>query len=390
MPILGDPIATLTLREPATGVRAILVLDTLHEVSGAGGGVRMMPGVTVDEMRRLARAMTYKYAIGGAPSGGAKLGIVADPADPRKPEILRGVARLIAPFARPGVYRFGEDMGITKDDVALMYRAIDVDPIALLKERARRFGKDLQLARDATWATAGGRNFEDVVTGYGLMEVLLEACEMRELDPLTLRVAIQGFGTVGAGLAALLDARGIRVVAIADAAGVLERETGLPIPALLSAKSPLGAIDRSRLPGGIRRRPRDEWLDTPAEVVVPAAIADAITVDNAGAVKAQIVLEAANLPVTREAEAALHARGVTVIPDFVANAGAAIGYAMLWHGPSPVDRIIEDVGRRLRAVTREVLDTARRSHVLPRQAAEAVALATLELHGIAHNRADGR
>jgi glutamate dehydrogenase (NAD(P)+) len=332
--------------------------------------------------------MTYKYAIGGAPSGGAKLGVVADPADPRKEQILRGVARLIAPYARPGVYRFGEDMGITKDDVALMYRSIDVDPIALLKERARRFGKDPRLAPGATWATAGGKNFEDVVTGHGLTEVFLEACTLRGFDPRTLRVAIQGFGTVGAGLAQLLAARGIRVIAVADAEGLLQQDEGLPMPALLAARSPLGIIDRSGLPAGIRRRAREEWLDTPADVVVPAAIADTITARNAGDVRAEIVLEAANLPVTPEAEALLHGRGITVVPDFVANAGAAIGYAMLWCGPSTPDRIIEDVGCRLRSVTREVLDAARRSNVLPRHAAEAVAISALETNGVAHHRVD--
>jgi glutamate dehydrogenase/leucine dehydrogenase len=82
----------------------------------------MMPTVTAAEVRRLARAMTFKYGISGVPCGGAKLGIVADPADPRKPEILRRIARLIAPIVRGDLYRFGEDMGTTRDDIALMYR----------------------------------------------------------------------------------------------------------------------------------------------------------------------------------------------------------------------------------------------------------------------------
>jgi len=331
--------------------------------------------------------MTYKYAIGGAPSGGAKCGIVADPTTPRKADILRGVASLIAPYVRPGIYRFGEDMGTTKDDIALMYRAAGADPIELLKARAQRFGKELRLASDATWATAGGKKFEDVITGHGLMEVLLETCEVRGVDPRTLRVAIQGFGTVGAGLAELLDARGMSVIAVADAKGLLEQDGGLPVAALLAARDALGTIDRARLPKGIRHRAREEWLDSPAEIVVPAAVADAITMNNVGAVKAQIVLEAANLPVTTEAEAALHARGITAVPDFVANAGAAIGYAMLWHGPSPVERIVEDVGRHLRSVARELLEASRAPGVLPRHAAEAVAVATLERHGVAHNRA---
>jgi len=385
--LLGDPIATLELHEPVTGVRAFLAIDSLPEGGPTVGGVRLTPTVSMDEIRRLARAMTYKYGISGVPCGGAKLGIAADPADPRKPEILRRVAGLIAPLVRADLYRFGEDMGTTRDDIALMYRELAIDPVGSIQQRARRFGKHLVFTPGTTMATVGGPDFEETITGYGLAEVLVEACEVVGLDAASVRVAIQGFGTVGAGLARLLDARGVRVTTVADAEGTLEAEPGLPVTALLAARSALGAIDRARIPAGIRRRPREAWLDSPAEVIVPAAVSDAIGEANVAAVRARLVLEGANIPLTEAAEAQLDARGVAVVPDFVANAGAAAGYSLIWYGPATRETIYEVVGRRLRTVTREVLESSRREKLLPREAAKALALASLEKHGVAFNRA---
>jgi glutamate dehydrogenase (NAD(P)+) len=381
----SDPIASSTFQDPITGASAYLVLDSLLDGRGAGGGVRMMPSVTLEETKRLARAMTYKYGVIGVPSGGAKLGIVGDPGDPRKAEKLRAVARFIAPLVRADVYRFGEDMGITKDDVTLMYREIGVDPIELARERAKRLGKTLSLSPGATMATLGGPDFEDTITGHGLMEVFLEACEVLGLDPLKERVAIQGFGTVGGGFARLLAKRGVRVVAVADIEGTLEHADGLPLDTLYAARNALGTIERAKLPAEIRRRPREEWLDVPADVIVPAAIADTITEANVDRVRACLVLEAANIPVTEGAEAALHARGVTVVPDFVANAGAAAGYAMIWFGQTVPTRVYEDVGERLRGTARAVLARSSKGE-LPRIAAREVALENLGRYGVSFNR----
>jgi glutamate dehydrogenase (NAD(P)+) len=384
---LGAPIMAFTFHEPVTGVEAFLAVDSLPEGGPTVGGVRMTPTVTLHEITRLARAMTYKYGISGVPCGGAKFGIAADPADPRKPEILRRVIRLIAPLVRGDIYRFGEDMGTTRDDVSLMYRELAIDPVGSIQLRAQRFGKDLAFPAGTTMASVGGADFEETITGYGLVEVFDEACAVTGLDPKTSRVAIQGFGTVGAGLAKLLYARGVRVTTVADALGTLEAEQGLPIPELLAARSALGAIDRAKVGAGIRQRPRDAWLDSPAEVIVPAAVSDAITEANVDLVRARLVLEGANIPLTEGAEAMLHARGVTVIPDFVANAGAAAGYSLIWYAPGPRESIYEIVGQRLRTVTRAMLETSRRDGLLPREAAKAVAVASLEKLGVAFNRA---
>jgi glutamate dehydrogenase/leucine dehydrogenase len=387
---LGAPIATLTFHEPVTGVAAFLAIDSLPDGGPTTGGVRMAPTVTLAEITRLARAMTYKYGITGVPNGGAKLGIVADPADARKPEILSRIAQLIAPLVRADLYRFGEDMGTTREDVALMYRELAIDPIGSMQQRAKRFGKQLTFPPGTTMATIGGPDFEETITGYGLVQVFEEACDVIGLDARTARVAIQGFGTVGAGLAKLLDERKVRVTTVADALGTLEADDRLPIPALLAARSRLGTIDRAKIPSGIRQRPREAWLDSPAEVVVPAAVSDVITEANVDTVRARLVLEGANIPVTESAEAMLHARGVTVVPDFVANAGAAAGYAMIWYGPATRDTLYDAVGRRLRTVTREILETSRRDGALPREAAKLVAVASLERLNVAFNRADGQ
>jgi glutamate dehydrogenase (NAD(P)+) len=115
----------------------------------------------------------------------------------------------------------------------------------------------------------------------------------------------------------------MRVVAVADAAGTLYRAEGLDIPALLELRDAFGEIDRSRVSPDVQLLPRDAVISTPADILVPAAISYAITADNMFDVAARVVVEAANSATTPEAEAMLVARGIPVIPDFVANAGAA-------------------------------------------------------------------
>jgi glutamate dehydrogenase (NAD(P)+) len=115
----------------------------------------------------------------------------------------------------------------------------------------------------------------------------------------------------------------MRVVALADAAGTLHDPAGLDVPALLALRDGFGEIDRTRLPAGVELLPRAAVVGLPADVLVPAAISYAITPDNSFDVAAKVVVEAANAATTPEAEAMLAARGVCVVPDFVANAGAA-------------------------------------------------------------------
>ena len=135
-------------------------------------------------------------------------------------------------------------------------------------------------------------------------------------------VAVQGVGTMGGGAAWYLHEAGMRVVALADAGGTLYDPAGLDVPALLETRDRYGEIDRAAVPARVRQMGRDEILAMDVDVLVPAAVSYAITAQNCARVTAPIVVEAANAATTMDAELDLTARGIAVLPDFVANAGA--------------------------------------------------------------------
>jgi glutamate dehydrogenase (NAD(P)+) len=144
----------------------------------------------------------------------------------------------------------------------------------------------------------------------------------RDWDAAETTVAVQGVGTMGGGAAWYLHEAGLKVVAVADAVGALYHPDGLDIPALLDLRDRFGEIDRSQVPEDVQRLPRDAVLTTEVDVLIPAAVSYAITPERVPQVAAKVIIEAANTPVTEEAEELLATRGIPVIPDFVANAGA--------------------------------------------------------------------
>ncbi len=209
------------------------------------------------------------------------------------------------------------------------------------------------------------------MTGYGISEVTIEACRFLDLDPSGARVSIQGFGTVGGMTAKFLQEKGLRVTAVADIRGTIHHPEGLPLEVLLSARDAAGNIDRSKVPGDCRLLPREEWMSLDVEILVPAAVADAISKENVSGIRARLVVEGANLPVTEEAASYLFDHGIADVPDFVANVGAAGGLGMILSGQIPLDpmKILEELSVRLRTTTREVLSMSREEGILPREAA---------------------
>jgi len=168
----------------------------------------------------------------------------------------------------------------------------------------------------------GGFLLGDVIGGYGVAHACLAAAVWWGQAPAATTVAIQGVGTMGGSAAYYLHEAGMTVTTVADAAGTLHCVDGLDIPALLELRDDYGEIDRSRLPEGIEQLPRAAVLSADVDILVPAAISYAITPDNSFDVRAKVIVEAANAATTAEAEVMLAARGVAVVPDFVANAGA--------------------------------------------------------------------
>lgn len=317
-----EPYLRVTWTDPVTGARGHLVVHTLR--SGiATGGTRMRAGCTLSEVEDLARGMAAKTAAFDLPVGGAKGGIDFDPKDPRAVGVLERFCQAMRPWI-DGHWVTAEDLGVPQHLIDEVFERIGLgQSYHAAISRSADPAATLERVRQGLDARVPGGLLGDVVGGYGVAHACLGAASAFGWAVEGTTVAIQGIGTMGGGAAWYLHEAGMRVVAMADAAGTLYDPDGLDVPTLLELRDGFGEIDRTRLPAGVARLPRSAVVGLPADVFVPAAISYAITPDNSYDVAAKVVVEAANAATTPEAEAMLAARGVPVVPDFVANAGAA-------------------------------------------------------------------
>lgn len=334
--------------EPRIGLSGFVVVDNVA-CGPAIGGIRMVPDVTVEEVARLARAMTWKSAAAGLPHGGGKAGIVADPSMGRelKEEAIRAFGRAIRGLTE---YIPGPDMGT------------DETCMAWLKDE---IGRSIGLPR-----ALGGIPLDTVgATGFGLA-ICAEVLE--ELTPLRLkgaRIALQGFGAVGKHAARFLEQRGAVIVAVADIGGGVHNPAGLPVSDLVAHKYPGQSV--SSFLGGTPVSGED-FVAVDCDIWIPAARPDVLTEQNIGRLRATYVIQGANIPATPGAEAWMHQHGILSIPDFIANAGGVICGAVEYRGGSQTEAfaLIEE---RIRDNTRTVLREAQTSGSTPRAAGEALA-----------------
>ncbi len=342
------PTRVVHLYRPGLGLKAIVVVD--NTACGAAiGGVRMAPDVSVEECVRLARAMTWKNAAAGLPHGGGKSVIFADPRmdAAAKEQLIRGFAGAIRDLSD---YIPGPDMGT------------DERCMAWVREEA---GRAVGLP-----SVLGGIPLDEIgATGFGLAAAIDVARAFIKLDLHGARIAIQGFGAVGKHAARFLAAKGAVLVAASDTSGTLADAAGLDVGALIALKAagrPLRDHDSGEKLGA------DAILDVDCDIWIPAARPDVLRADNVARLRTRLVAQGANIPCTPEAEQALHASGVLVIPDFIANAGGVICAAMEYHGGSQHEAFAS-IDERLRANTQAVLEESRRAKTLPRAAALAIA-----------------
>ncbi|MBB3051139.1 glutamate dehydrogenase (NAD(P)+) [Prauserella isguenensis] len=319
----SEPLLRLTWTDPVTGAQGFLVVHTL--ASGlATGGTRMRAGCTMKEVEDLARGMAAKTATFDLPVGGAKGGIDFDPKDARAAEVLGRFCQAMRPWL-DAHWVTAEDLGVPQHLIDEVFDRLGLEQSyhAAIR-RAPHPERTLRRVQAGLNAPVpGGLLLGDVIGGYGVAQACLGAAGAWGWEHETTTVAIQGIGTMGGGAAFYLHEAGMPIVAVADAAGTLYRPEGLDVPALLELRDAYGEIDRSRLPEDVQQLPRDAVIATDADILVPAAISYAVTPDNVPDVAARMVVEAANSATTPEAEAMLAAREIPVIPDFVANAGAA-------------------------------------------------------------------
>lgn len=319
-----DSLLEITWTDPTTGRKGYVVIDTL--VRGlASGGLRLREGCSLAEVRGLAQGMTRKEALVYDPAdrylplGGGKGGIDIDPADPEAPAVLHRFLAAVLPIVKEQ-WNTGEDFGLrqeTLDKVAAdlglpstveaVFATLDDAPAA--RERLATAFADI----------VDGISLGDLVGGYGVAHAALVMAERSGIAADGATAVVQGFGSIGGAAARYLSTAGVKVIAVADRAGLIRDDRGLDVEALLAARDGLGVIDRDALSEGVVLGDRDAWLDVPCDLLVPAAMSYVIGAEDVDRVQARIVVEGANMPTLPEAEAALVARGIPVVPDFLAN-----------------------------------------------------------------------
>ncbi len=284
------------------------------------GGIRYHPAADLDEVRALAMLMTWKTALVNVPFGGAKGGIQVDPADLNVWELEQLTRRFTLQISHVlGPHRDipAPDLNTNQQTMAWMFDAYSsrygYSPAAVT-------GKPVDL---------GGTPGRDAATGRGVAVVTQAACADDGIPLAGAAVAIQGFGNVGRHAALELAARGARVVAVSDVSGGIHDPDGLDVRTLAASLRVARTFADVPHPLG-ERITNEELLELDCDVLIPAALGEVVHKGNVDAVRARMVVEGANHPVTPAADAVLRDRGVFVLPDVLANAGGVIGSYFEW------------------------------------------------------------
>ncbi len=331
----GSP-AVHILAEGGERIGAIVIDSTLR--GRARGGLRMVPELVVEELADAARTMTLKYGLLGLPQGGAKAAVIGDPEAPpaRRRRLLERFARLARPWLAPRRYVPDADLGTSTPEIRRMMREAGY-PVHRREWRDHRSG---------TW------------TAHSVFAAVRVAWSWRGRSLAGATAAVEGFGRVGAPLAALLAAAGVRVVAVSTSRGALIDERGLDVERLLALAGRHGSASvehwEDRAPLSPHRLPL-----LSVDLLCPCARGRSIHEGNAAGVRAAIVCGGANNPLSEGAEEILASRGVLTVPDFVANCGGVLGGTMAFAGlPDArisagiegfVARTLGDLRRRARA-----------------------------------------
>ena len=342
------PAKIIQVYEPSVSLKAILVVDNVA-MGPCLGGVRMAPDVTTRECIRLARAMTLKNAAAGLPHGGGKVVLYGDPKMP-KPDKERLIRALACSLRDVREYIFAPDMGT------------DEECMAWVKDE---IGRAVGLP-----AEVGGIPLDQIgATGWGLSQaadVALQFCGyFCDFTLKKARIVIQGFGAVGKHAARFLAAKQAVLVGAADSLGAVYHADGLDVEELIKLKEAGQSV--AAYPQG-QKFDRDQAIDFDCDIWIPAARPDVLTEENVHRLKAKLVVQGANIPLTNGAEKYLYEKGVLCVPDFIANAGGVICAALEYQGATE-GAVFAAIEEKVRCNTRLVLEESRAKKIPPRDAA---------------------
>jgi len=334
------------------------------------GGLRYHPQVDMDEVKALAFWMTVKNAVVDVPFGGGKGGVAVDPKKLSNAEL----ERLTRAFARRLAHVIGPSIDVPAPDVNTGSETMGW----IADEHAKHAGVHTPAVVTGKSIAHGGSEGRTEATGQGGAYVLAAVLHALGKKPEGMTVAIQGFGNVGSHLARSVQAMGMKVVAISDSKGGIYMKSGIAdIDSIERYKKEHGTLSGAER--GAADISGDEILTLPVDVVVPAALENAVTNGNARRIKASVVLEMANGPLTTEADQILAKKGVVVIPDVLANAGGVAvsyfeWYQNIHHEQWKKDDVFARLKERMETAADSVVAMSKKLSVPLREAAYVVAL----------------
>ncbi|MDH3709384.1 MAG: Glu/Leu/Phe/Val dehydrogenase [Cyclobacteriaceae bacterium] len=344
------PSKIVHIYNPKNDLRAILAIDNVA-AGPSIGGIRMAKDVTEEEAFRLARAMTLKNAAAGLPHGGGKAVIQADPktlSKEQKETLIRSFALAIELLSE---YIPGPDMGT--DEVCM----------AWIKDE---IGRAVGLPREL-----GGIPLDEIgATGLGLTEAAKTAGDFYGVDLKGAKVCIQGFGAVGKHAARFFSQLGALIISVADSQGTVTNIKGLDLETLTAVKQETGSVIHYK---DGEKGDTLEIVKVPCDIWIPCARPDIIHVDNVSKLQTKLIVQGANIPISREAEEILFKNGVHVIPDFIANAGGVICAAVEYHGGSQ-QAALSMVKEKISFNTNTVIRQSWEQKIPPREVASKLAL----------------
>ena len=331
------------------------------------GGVRFHPDADVEEVRALASLMTWKTALVEIPFGGAKGGVQCDPLTMSNGELNRLTRRYTQNIEQLlGVNRDipAPDLGTNAQTMAWMmdaYGQIHGHTPGIVT------GKPVEL---------GGSVGRDSATGRGAIYVTTEMAKDMNMDPAGARIVVQGFGQVGSWAARIAAEQGCTVIAVSDVDGGTFNSQGLDVEALVKLKDEGGSVQNFK---GGESISNNDLLELDCDILIPAAIDRVIHADNAPRVKAKVIIEAANHPLTPEADDILNDRGIRIVPDILVNAGGVVVSYFEWtqnlyQHTWDMDRVNDELSKIMTRAFTSVKDRVQAEGVTYREAAFLIGL----------------
>jgi len=312
----------------------------------AKGGIRYHPSVTLDETKALAMLMTWKCAVVNIPYGGAKGGIVCEP----RRLSLKEVERLTRRYISEIISFIGPERDIPAPDVNTNPQVM----AWIMDTYSMDVGYSVPGVVTGKPISIGGSLGRNAATARGIMFTLMNTAKKLKLDLFEKTIAIQGYGNVGGNLAHLLSDEGYKIIAISDVEGGIYNPKGLDPAKVSLALKESGSVISCKDADKITNQ---ELLAMDCDVLVPAALENQIDEDNADKIRAKLIVEAANAPITPQADKILEAKGVFIIPDILANAGGVtVSYFEWVQGLQAYFWTEREVNLKLRDIMQKAFD----------------------------------